>query len=301
MTQLSPEQTAVFQRVLSRLSPADRARVETLKHPAAEAAAAVAAHWDFCLAAAAVDELLGAEGGDDQRRGLIAAWALDLPGRIAAERLPQPVLAGYPTYIDRLATYLADNSDGDAEPYDPDYWAKDVRVALALSVPGSNTQMLDLSSPVGPGLVVRHMLGGRGPGPLIAWLRTGGRRAWLETHTEARDLSDFNEAGWERNWAAAAALLRTRPELAGVIGSSWFFDPPLETISPRLTYLRTTPMNNGAFMIHQGGGEIHDERASASSPTRRAMIETGDYSACSWLLCWPRQAVIRWAEGKGLI
>ena len=103
--------------------------------------------------------------------------------------------------------------------------------------------MLDLSSPVGPGLVVRHMLGGRGPGPLIAWVQTGGWRPWLETHTEARDLSDFNEAGWERNWAAAAALLKTRPELAGVIGSSWFFDPPLEAISPRLTYLRTTPVN----------------------------------------------------------
>lgn len=297
MTQLTPEQTAAFERALSHLSPADRARVDELKDAAARAAAEVAPHWDFELAARTVDGLLGAEANDDQRRGLIAAWALELPGRIAAERLPQAVLAGYPTYVDRLAVYL----DSGADPYDPDFWAKDVRVALALSVPGSKTQMLDLSSPVGPGLVVRHMLGGRGPRPLIAWVQAGGWRPWLETHTEARDLSDFNEAGWERNWAAAAALLQTRPELAGVIGSSWFFDPPLETISSRLTYLRTTPTSHGAFMIHQGGGEIHDERASASSPTRRAMIETGEYSACSWLLCWPRKPLIRWAQARGLL
>ncbi|AYG94070.1 hypothetical protein D8I30_01885 [Brevundimonas naejangsanensis] len=296
MTQLTTEQTAAFERSLSRLSPADRTRVEALKDPAARAAAEAAPHWDFGLPARTVDALLGAEANDDQRRGLIAAWALELPDRIAAERLPQPVLAGYPTYIDRLAAYLDSGA-----AYDPDFWAKDVRVALALSVPGSNTQMLDMSSPVGPGLVVRHMLGGRGPGPLIAWVQAGGWRSWLETHTEARDLSDFNEPGWERNWAAAAALLRTRPDLAGVIGSSWFFDPPLETISPRLTYLRTTPMNNGAFMVHQGGGHIHDERASASSPTRRAMIEKGEYSACSWLLCWPRKPLIAWAERRGLI
>src|SRR5690606_28976927 len=216
MTQLTLEQIAAFDRALSRLSPADRALVEETKDAAARAAAEVAPHWDFGLPARTVDGILGDGANDDQRRGLIAGWALELPGRIAAERLPQAVLAGYPTYVDRLAAYL----DSGADPYDPDFWAKDVRVSLALSVPGSSTQMLDLSSPVGPGLVVRHMLGGRGPGPLIAWLQAGGWRPWLETHTEARDLSDLNEAGWERNWAAAAALLQTRPGLARVIRSS---------------------------------------------------------------------------------
>jgi hypothetical protein len=31
------------------------------------------------------------------------------------------------------------------------------------------------------------------------------------------------------------------------------------------------------------------------------MIEAGEYSACSWLLCWPRKPLIRWAEARGLL
>src|SRR5690606_29533036 len=67
MTQLSPEQTAAFERALSRLSPADRARVEEIKDAAARAAAEVAPHWDFELAARTVDGLLGEGANDDQR------------------------------------------------------------------------------------------------------------------------------------------------------------------------------------------------------------------------------------------
>src|SRR5690606_41520162 len=106
MTQLTPEQTAAFERALSRLSPADRARVAETKDAAARAAAEVAPHWDFELAARTVDGLLGEGANDDQRRGLIAAWALELPGRIAAARLQKAVREGFPSDRHRPPTLL---------------------------------------------------------------------------------------------------------------------------------------------------------------------------------------------------
>ena len=46
----------------------------------------------------------------------------------------------------------------------------------------------------------------------------------------------LDEDGWNEAWATAAELCRGRPELAGMIGSSWFYDPPLTEISPRLAH-----------------------------------------------------------------
>ncbi len=292
MDTLSASQIAAFARVLDRLSPTDRARVEVMAPHAARAAAAAAPHWNFDLPAHAVDELLGADGTDDVRRGLIAFWAMELPGRVAAEDLPDEVLVLYPDHIDRLAAFL----DAETGAYDRDFWAKDVRVSLALSVPGAQTQIIDLSSPLGAGPVVRSVLGGHGLNALPAWIGARGWRPWLEVHTESRHLADFNEAGWDRAWTTAAAILKRRPHMAGMIGSSWFYDPPLERISPRLAYLRLNPLKGGAFMVHQGPGEIHTQRAATASPTRAALIEKGEYVARSWIMAWPREALIRWAD-----
>jgi hypothetical protein len=204
----------------------------------------------------------------------------------------------YPYWLDKMAEFLTGAAEADAA-YDRDHWAKDVRMALVLSVPGARTQTIDLSSPMGPGQVVRSGRDGYGWSQLITYVRAQGwKKPWLEVHTESRQLEDFNEAGWDRAWATAAAICRTRPELAGMIGSSWFYDPPLETISPRLAYLRLNPLKGGAFIIHQGPGEIHTERAATSSPTRKALIESGEYLPRSWLVAWPRATLIPWAEQR---
>ena len=37
---------------------------------------------------------------------------------------------------------------------------------------------------------------------------------------------------------AATALLRLHPEVLGFAGRAWFYNPQLESVSPRLSYLR---------------------------------------------------------------
>ena len=291
---LTPD-VAAFQAVLARLSPEDRGRVEAAAVPAAARAAEAAPHWDFEMPAKAVDGLLGEGASDDVRRGLIATWMLQLPDRAAALALPAQVTALYPYWIEQVAAFLA-KAEGN---YDFDHWSKDVRFSLALSVPGARSQVIDLSSPLGPRQIARHALDGRGIGPLVRYLAAGAKKApWLEVHTESRWLRGFNEDGWNEAWATAAELCRARPELAGMIGSSWFYDPPLTEISPRLAHLRLNPLNGGAFMVHQGPAPIHTERAATASASRKALIDSGEYTARSWLMIWPRKELIAWADRR---
>jgi len=298
METLSNTQHAAFNAVRARLTAAERTRVDIASVEAVDPAVAAAPHWNFDLPAHAADRALGEDATDAMRRALVATWALELPGRAKHAALPGEVMELYPYWLDQMAGFLTAAAEAET-PYDADHWAKDVRMALGLSVPGALTQTIDLSSPMGPGQVVRNGREGHGWGQLVQYVRAQGwNRPWLEVHTEARQLADFNEAGWDRAWATAAAICKTRPALAGMIGSSWFYDPPLETISPRLAYLRLRPLKGGAFIIHQGPAAIHSQRASASSPTRKALIESGEYTPSSWLVAWPRTTLIPWAEQR---
>lgn len=298
MNSLTPAWIAAFEAVLNKVPAEDRARITALAPAAAEAATASAPHWDFDQPGHRAEEALLAAFGsaltDDHRRVLIAHWALEMPGRIAAADLPQALLELYPEWIGRLADFLT----AAANPYDRDFWAKDVRISLVLSVPGARTQMIDLSSPMGPGQIIRHAREGWGWSVIPSYIAAQSWKPWLEVHTESRELSDFNEAGWDRAWATAAEICKRRPQMAGMLGSSWFYDPPLEQISPRLAYLRVNPLKHGAFLLHQGPGEIHTQRAATSSPTRAALIEKGEYTARSWIVAWPRAALIRWADSR---
>lgn len=295
---LSPKQTDGFHLTLASLPTEDRLRLEALLPDAIINSVTAAPHWDFELCAKKVNEVIGTTPDDEAtghlRRGIIATWCLELPRRIAAYNLPAEVFDAYPYWLDRLSGEL---SEGEGA-YDPDPWAKDVRFAMGLSVPATRTHLIDLSSPVGPGQALRHSRAGLGISPPFRWVLAKGWGTWLEVHTESRDTADFTAEGWDRAWLAMAGILEKYPGLVGGIGSSWFYDPPLSKISPRLAYLRETPLKNGAFMIHQGPGEIHTQRAGATSPTRRALIEAGEYTPRSWLMVWPRRALLKWAASE---
>ncbi|WGM46960.1 hypothetical protein KOAAANKH_01834 [Brevundimonas sp. NIBR10] len=298
MEMLSPSQVEAFKGVQQRLAPDLLNRVLTASVEAVYPAQASASHWNFDLPSHAADEALEADATDAMRRALVATWVLEMAERVETAALPVEVHELYPFWLDKLAAFLTEAADGDAE-YDRDHYAKDVRFALVLSVPGAKTQTIDLSSPMGPGQVVRNGRDGYGWSQVLAYAKAQGwKKPWLEVHTESRHTDDFTEAGWDRAWATAAAICKTRPELAGMIGSSWFYDPPLETISPRLAYLRLNPLKGGAFIIHQGPAPIHSERCGATSPTRRAMIESGEYLPRSWLVAWPKSTLIPWAEAR---
>jgi hypothetical protein len=224
---------------------------------------------------------------------LIGHLALRLAERLPSMNLPNSILELYPAAFERLAAHL---TGADLTSYwcGDDEFLKDVRIAGGYSVP-CGAQDVDLYSTISRLSGVKSMLKERDfrNGWLVA-LRGGS--PWFSIHTDQRHTEDFNEAGWERCYRRIAQLLVKHPEVKGMVGTSWFYDPQLLTISPRLAYLQTTPIANGAFVVRHGPGAIHTERATVTSPTRRALVEQGRYVPICCSLLWPRKELLHWAR-----
>ncbi len=241
---------------------------------------------------------------DQVRCAAIAGLALSLPTRSPSLMLPASIEALFPEALGTMAHYLVHNAH-DTGAYDPDCYAKDARLVAGMTVP-AGAQVVDIAFPRGPGASLRrlaHMgamtgrlaMAGAGLDAMAALLGDHGCNDWLEIHTDSRALDDFNEPGWDACYRRVADILALNPDLAGMWGASWFYDPQLVQISPRLAYLQERPLQRGAIAVRLGGGEIHTTRAAQTSPTRAALIARGRYRPVCYAMFWPRKALLDWA------
>ncbi len=88
-------------------------------------------------------------------------------------------------------------------------------------------------------------------------------------------------------------MLKLHPEIRGVRTGNCFNDPVFETISPRLTYLRKMPQDNGAYVFYSNV-EINSG-ALAKSKTRQKLFEQRKYLPKSYAVIWPRRPLLAWA------
>ncbi len=129
-----------------------------------------------------------------------------------------------------------------------------------------------------------------------AVLLSGGFSPFLELHAHPLALQDFNAEGWQASYLRIAALLDVNPALRGLIGSSWFVDPALESISPHLNYLRDVPARGGAVFLFSARDDRGTSGALATSATRKSLFERGDYVPRIYTRVWPRRRLLRWRE-----
>jgi nifR3 family TIM-barrel protein len=95
--------------------------------------------------------------------------------------------------------------------------------------------------------------------------------------------------------AEVRRLLLAHLEVRGVVGTSWFFDPQLDAISPRLSYLRK-PLERGAFLVPGRSGAFDIASATVNSDARRQLFEQGHYMPVPQTLVWPRKELLLWAR-----
>ncbi|MFC1604119.1 hypothetical protein ACFL5F_03740 [Planctomycetota bacterium] len=112
---------------------------------------------------------------------------------------------------------------------------------------------------------------------------------YLTTHTAARNLRYFNERQMNLAYPRIAALMKRNPRIKGFYRRSWFLDPKLEHISPKLGYLTKVPLQNGARLFAAGSTKNDIKYALAVSPTRRRLYEEGKYRPTSYAYIWPRK------------
>jgi hypothetical protein len=246
----------------------------------------------FAAATAAAQRKLPRAVLVDMNRLLVAQLAIGLGPRLIERRLSPEVLALVPAAVSRLLAHLRDAVDADYV-FPGDYFVKDLRFAAGLTVPGG-AEVLDLRSH--PGTRVSLQLLRRQPSwPALRALLSGSRvDPWFRIHTEKRYLRHFHEAGWDAFYRRVAGLLLRHPEVRGVLGTAWFFDPQLDAISPRLSYLRN-PLARGAFLVAGRTSEFDIVSATTNSEARKQLYEQGRYTPVPHTLVWPRQALLRWA------
>lgn len=180
-----------------------------------------------------------------------------------------------------------------------DLFQKDLGLAL-LRLYAASAQLVDYRTGIGRSMVFAQGWG-RVPQRLAIFSKLGGFKPYFEIHTHLSYLDEFNEEGWNECYRCCADLYSLHPKVLGMQGGSWFYDPALAEISPRLAYLRDVPREGGAHLLFttlSAEQSIHD--ATATSPTRKALYDQGKYRPKNYTLIWSRDDQLRWSKTTGL-
>lgn len=279
---------ALQAELLDRVEPADRALVAAARSQRPKTART----YGFeDLGAAATARLRALAALPEPRRSLasralIAGLCADNADGFGDGLTPRVQVRSVDS-LARLLAFLCAEPGGYAFP--DDYFLKDYRFATGMTVP-CGAQVVDLAERPG----VKTMAALLPRAPKIAW--DAATRPWFKPHTESRYLDEFNEEGWNRCYGEMADLLDVLPRVAGMVATSWFYDPALAEISPRLAYLRRGPVEAGAVMVRHGTTQFDIDSATATSPSRRALYQEGKYMPTCWSIVWPRAAMLAWRD-----
>lgn len=240
-----------------------------------------------------VESRFGPDGLGFYKKRLVVEMIDNIPAKIDALNLPQPVLDLYPDMLDFVTQSLAETPD---EKYlMGEDIVRDLRLTSTRSIP-CGAQIVDNCTYAPKSLYRNNGLVNNLQSLWLFYGRMGGLSPLYRIHTDTRYLKYFNAAGWDECYLNIAEIMRRNPHIRGMIGTSWFYDPQLETISPRLAYLRKRPQENGAYLRYGGPGDVHTERATATSNTRRELYEKGEYIPTCYTLMWARKDLLRWAD-----
>ena len=121
-----------------------------------------------------------------------------------------------------------------------------------------------------------------------------GNKYYFQHHTHTSLLRRFNQEGWLKTYKLVADLLSVNLDHKGFCGASWFYDPQLDKVSPRLAYLANDPLKYGAERFHLGTD--NSGSALAKSKTRNELFDKGEYVPQSYMLVWHRKPMIRWRD-----
>lgn len=238
------------------------------------------------------EEVLALEAATPRLGALVAARLLSrMKTTCASRRVPSAVAAECARQGRRILASLETDT---ALSLTNDAFQKDLSICLGTAFP-CVAQVVELHS----GIPLRLFSTGTLPERLTLIARVARQRRtkpYYEIHTHTPMLDGFTEAGWDRCYHMIANLMRQDPDCLGIVGGSWFYDPALPAISPRLAYLRDVPASGGAFFIRRGTTEMDAALATSTSQSRRKLCEAGTYVPTGYVMVWQRQDLIAWSE-----
>ncbi|MGJ9418463.1 hypothetical protein ACHAC9_11955 [Massilia sp. CMS3.1] len=214
-----------------------------------------------------------------------------------ADLLPARVRAHQFRQFERIAAH--DDSVLQYCRLEADVFLKELGLATLRLYAGASS-VIDPHSGVGRSLLWKAGLR-KLPGRLLFFVRAGGFRPYFEVHVHKLYLDEFNEAGRNECYRCCADLYSLYPDVLGMIGGSWFYDPAVEAISPHLAYLRKVPESGGARVLYVSHDTQAVGNATATSEKRRALHAAGRYRPASWTLVWIRRDQIAWSHRSDVL
>jgi hypothetical protein len=231
-------------------------------------------------------------------RTLLLALICRATGILPQQNLPDEIKLLYEENFSRIMLHIESTIDQPTHylyPLSP--FCKDLALCTLRLIPAGvekvhasrlPRRVFLTSGPRGGLEAIRFVLSHRGISP------------YYEMHLHSQDLPAlrcFTPEGWFKFYMRVAELLRRNPRMKGVVGSAWFFDPALASISPHLVYLRTMVTDNGGHLFCLGPSEEGGSRdATSTSNTRRRLYEKGEYEPMCYLVVWARDNIIAWAD-----
>jgi len=242
--------------------------------------------------AAVVQHHGAAEAGRDFLFAAVLAAIGDTLAAPAFLQLPPHIRGHQLRHVERILTNSGPTRAACA--LDDDLFLKDFGLAsLRMIAAGSN--LIDVNSGVGRSILWKNGLRDL-PRRLFLFARLGGFRPCFEIHAHKFYMAEFNEEGRNECYRCCADLYPLYPGVRGMIAGSWFYDPVVAAISPRLAYLREVPERGGAFTLFTSFDDGARRNALVKSATRRQLYEAGRYRPAAWTLVWPRARHQDWAR-----
>jgi len=213
--------------------------------------------------------------------------------RLKHKNLPDEIIHLYHQWFEWV---LQDFSKQPDEYYD--YccrsFALDVMICSLRSIPIGGAWIVEIR-----GVGLRPFFGG-GVKQFFSYLyfiifKAHGFSLYVRMHTVERNLRNFNEHEINLAYMRIAKLIKRNPRIKGLYRRSWFLDPNLEYISPKLGYLIKVPLQNGAKLFAAGSIKNDIKYALMVSPIRRRLYEEGKYLPMGHAYIWPRKEFLLFA------
>lgn len=264
---------------------------------------AIAPYAGYHATSAAIDERCreiraraGESGLEDYHRLVLLQLIAAFERRATPFRYPASVREVFQAQHRRIAAAIQAGRPG---PYlfRNDSFCKDLGICTQRLIP-VGAQLIERFSGVPRGWILR--VGPRHAPRLARMIAAlGGFRPLYQPHTDHRQLEEFNAAGWRVFLARTAALMRLDPAIRGMIGSTWFHDPEVAAISPRLRFIRELAESVGGEFFYLGESEEATRDAIENSPERYRRFMDGSYRPKIYAVIVPRRKMLAHAAEAG--
>lgn len=224
---------------------------------------------------------------------LLLIWLIEqYEERSKRHRIPESIGRLIPEAFDRILTGI-EHAENGYFLHGNELFAKDLGLCRLKLLP-CGAEVVDVWSGIPRSMLLRGGVSQSIQGAVFV-ARLGGFKPLYESHWDRRLIRRFRPEEYDLCYVRIAHLLQLNPQMRGMFGSSWWFDPIINEIAPELLFLRQTPIENGArvFRVGTDAGAVRD--AIQFSKKRKALYESGRFTPCRYMLVWARDDMLAWA------